>query len=156
MEWGPANAMMAAVNKTDDTDDTDDTGNAGLAALRSLDYTMLLCDDLGPMRRFYVDVLGLAVQQEVPDRYLEVRVGGTTLAFRLRSRPYDGPSREKPGASVQLAFRVPPADVEAAARQLTALGVDLLEPVHDLPDFGHRVVFFADPEHNVLEIYAEI
>lgn len=129
---------------------------SGLAALRNLDYTMLLCDDIEPMRAFYVDVLGLEVQHEIPGRYLELRVGAATLAMRLRSRSYDGPTRETAGASVQLAFRVPPPDVDAAARQLVERGVALLEPVHDLPDFGHRVLFFADPEHNVIEIYAEI
>lgn len=48
------------------------------------------------------------------------------------------------------------ADVDAAAEQLLQRGVDLLEPPHDLPEFGHRVLFFADPEHNVVEIFAEI
>lgn len=130
--------------------------SSGLAALRNLDYTMLLCDDIEPMRSFYVDVLGLEVQREIPRRYLELRAGAATLALRLRSRPYDGPPRTTPGASIQLAFRVPPPDVDAAAEQLVDRGIELLEPVHDLPDFGHRVLFFADPEHNVIEIYAEI
>ncbi|MEM7340354.1 MAG: VOC family protein [Actinomycetota bacterium] len=128
----------------------------GLGALRSLDYTMLLCVDLAAMRAFYVDVLGLPVQREISGRYLELRVGAATLALRLRSRPYDGPARTEPGAAVQLAFRVPPADVDAAASQLVERGVELLEPVHDLTDFGHRVLFVADPEQNVIEIYAEI
>ncbi|MEM9561958.1 MAG: VOC family protein [Actinomycetota bacterium] len=132
------------------------TTNDGLGALRNLDYTMLLCEDLGPMRSFYVDVLGLAVKREVTGRYLELQVGAATLALRLRSRPYDGPPRTEPGASVQLAFRVPPADVDAAAEQLVERGVELLEPVHDLADFGHRVLFVADPDGNVVEIYAEI
>ncbi|MEM7325304.1 MAG: VOC family protein [Actinomycetota bacterium] len=128
----------------------------GLAALRNLDYTMLLCTEIEPMRSFYVDVLGFEVQRDIPGRYLEVRAGAATLAFRLRSRTYDGPPRTDPGASVQLAFRVPPPAVDEAAAQLVARGVELLEPVHDLPDFGHRVLFFADPEGNVIEIYAEI
>ncbi len=129
---------------------------AGLGALRNLDYTMLLCDEIAPMRDFYVDVLGLRVHQEIRDRYLELRVGASTLALRLRGRSYDGPARESAGASVQLAFRVPPSDIDIAAEQLIERGIELLEPVRDLPDFGHRVLFVADPEHNVIEIYAEI
>ena len=128
----------------------------GLGALRALDYTMLLCEDVGLMRSFYVDVLGLPVQREIPGRYLELRAGAATLALRLRGRSYDGPPRETAGASVQLAFRVPPSDVDAAAQQLLESGVEPLEPVRDLPDFGHRTLFFADPEHNIIEIYAEI
>ncbi len=129
---------------------------SGLGALRNLDYTMLLCSDIEPMRAFYVGVLGLEIQREIPGRYLELRAGAATLALRLRSRPYDGPARDVTGASVQLAFRVPPPDVDVAAQQLLERGVELLEPVRDLPDFGHRVLFVADPEHNVVEIYAEI
>ena len=129
---------------------------SGLAAVHQLDYTMLLCSEIEPMRAFYAEVLGLQVVREVPARYVELRVGGSTLALRLRSRDYDGPPREAAGASVHLAFRVPPRDVEIAAAQLQERGVELLEPVQDLPDFGHRVVFFADPEQNIVEIYAEI
>ncbi len=128
----------------------------GLGAIRNLDYTMLLCRDIEPMRAFYAEVLGLEIEREVPGRYVEFRVGAAVIALRLRSRPYDGPARQTVGASVQLAFRVPPPDVDAAAEQLRQRGVELLEPVQDLPDFGHRVLFVADPEHNVIEIYAEI
>ncbi|MEZ5226212.1 MAG: hypothetical protein R2710_05940 [Acidimicrobiales bacterium] len=66
---------------------------AGLAALRNLDCTMLLCNEIEPMRSFYVDLLGLDVQREIAGRYLELRIGATTLAFRLRTRPYDGRPR---------------------------------------------------------------
>lgn len=128
----------------------------GLDALRQLDYTMLVCTDIAPMRAFYADVLGLPVEREIPGRYVELRVGASILGLRLRSRPYDGPPRDVAGASVHLAFRVPPRDVDIAVEQLRQRGVELLESVRDLPDFGHRVAFFADPEHNVVEIYAEI
>ncbi|ACQ78277.1 Glyoxalase/bleomycin resistance protein/dioxygenase [Beutenbergia cavernae DSM 12333] len=128
----------------------------GLGALRSLDYTMLLCDDVAMMRAFYADVLGLDVQREVPGRYVELRVGSATLALRRRGRPYDGPAPLAASASVQLAFRVPPNDVDIAAAQLVAGGAELLEPVRSFPEFGHRAVFFADPEQNVIEIYAEV
>lgn len=133
-----------------------DQPGRGLGALRSLDYTMLLCDDVATMRAFYAEVLGLAVQREVPGRYAELRVGSTTLALRRRGRPYDGPAPQPGGASVQLAFRVPPDDVAIAADQLVGRGIEPLEPMRTFPEFGHRAVFFADPEHNVVEIYAEV
>ncbi len=129
---------------------------AGLGAIRNLDYTMLLCRDIGPMRAFYADVLSLEVIREIAGRYVEFRVGAAILALRLRSRPYDGPAPQAAGASVQLAFRVPPPDVDIAAEQLGQRGIEPLEPVRDLPDFGHRVLFVADPEQNVIEIYAEV
>ena len=127
---------------------------SGLGAIRNLDYTVLLCDDLGEVQRFYRDVVGLETHEEVPGMWVAFRIGSSLLALRRRGRPYDG-SSVVGSASVQLAFRVPPAEVETAATQLVDRGVELLEPVTDQP-FGHRTLFFADPEHNVIEIYAEI
>jgi len=117
---------------------------------------MLLCEDIASMRNFYVDKLGLNVHREIPDRYLELKVGATTLALRLRGRTYDGPSPDRNSASVQLAFRVPPGDVDIAAQQLIDHSIELLEPVQEFPDFGHRALFVADPEQNVIEIFAEV
>ncbi len=126
---------------------------SGVGNIRNLDHTILLCDDIAAMRHFYGDVLGFAIHEEIPDRWVSLRVGSSLLALRRRSRPYDGPSPL--AAAVHLAFRVPPGDVGVAASQLQARGAEILEPVHDQP-FGHRTVFVADPEHNVVEIFAEI
>ena len=132
------------------------TPQRGLGALRNLDYTMLLCAEIAPMRAFYGDVLALRIQREVPGRYLEFAVGAAVLAVRLRGRAYDGPAPAAAAAAVQLAFRVPPGDLAACAQQLAEHGVSLLEPIREFPDFGHRALFVADPEHNIVEIYAEV
>lgn len=108
------------------------------------------------MRRFYADVMGFEVRSEVEGRWVEFGIGGASLALRLRSRPYDGPPPGAPSASVQFAFRIPLRDIEPAAAQLTDHGIELLEPIADLEPFGHRAFFFSDPEHNIIEIYAEI
>jgi catechol 2,3-dioxygenase-like lactoylglutathione lyase family enzyme len=131
-------------------------GLTGVGAIRNLDYTVLLCDDLAAMRRFYTEVMGFSVHHEVPETWIALQVGASLLTLRPRGqRPYDG-ARPAPGAAcVQLAFRVPPGDVETAAAQLAGHGVEILEPVTDQP-FGHRTLFFADHEHNIIEIYAEI
>ena len=39
--------------------------------------------------------------------------------------------------------------------QLQARGVEILEPPAS-QSWGHRTLFFRDPENNVLEIYADI
>jgi len=56
---------------------------------------------------------------------------------------------------LQLAFRVAPKVVDACAEELAAAGVKIESPPTDQP-FGHRTLFFRDPDGNVLEIYAEI
>jgi catechol 2,3-dioxygenase-like lactoylglutathione lyase family enzyme len=131
-------------------------GITGLGAIRNLDHTVLLCDDLATMRRFYTEVMGFEVHHEIPEAWVELRVGSSLLTLRPRGqRPYDGLRPASGAASVQLAFRVPPGDVTTAAAQLAEHGVEILEAVTD-QSFGHRTLFFADPEHNVIEIYAEI
>ncbi len=129
---------------------------SGLGAIRSIDYTILLCEDIASMNRFYADVMGFVIGNEVPGKWVEFHIGSQVLALRLRSRPSDGPSPVPETASVQLAFRVPPGDIEKAVDQLAGRGVDLLEPVTDFEFFGHQAFFFADPENNVIEIYAEV
>lgn len=132
------------------------TGTSGLGAIRNLDHTVLLCDDLAAMRRFYTEVMGFAVHHEIAGHWVELQVGSSLLTLRPRGqRPYDGPRPAPGGASVQLAFRVPPGDVATAAAHLAEHGAEILEPVTDQP-FGHRTLFFADPEHNVIEVYAEL
>jgi lactoylglutathione lyase len=54
-----------------------------------------------------------------------------------------------------LAFRVAPQAVADCAAALEAKGVGLISPLTDHP-FGHRTIFFRDPDGNVLEIFAEI
>jgi len=57
--------------------------------------------------------------------------------------------------SLQFAFRVAPQEVDACAATLEARGVAIVSPPTDQA-FGHRTLFFRDPDGNVLEIYAEI
>jgi catechol 2,3-dioxygenase-like lactoylglutathione lyase family enzyme len=45
--------------------------------------------------------------------------------------------------------------VAACAAALEAKGIKLISPLTDHP-FGHRTIFFRDPDGNVLEIFAEI
>ena len=129
---------------------------AGIKAIGNLDYTMLLCSNVDVMVAFYGTVMQFTLRRHIPGRYAEFAVGSSTLALRLRSRPYDGPAGAAEAASVQLAFRVPPGEVAVAAQQLEMAGIKMLEPMADLEDFGHRTLFFADPENNIVEIYAEI
>ena len=67
------------------------------------------------------------------------------------------------GVDPSLAFRVTEAlamageapSVAAVTRALRAEGVAIVAPATDQP-WGHRTVFFRDPDGNLLEIYADI
>ena len=57
--------------------------------------------------------------------------------------------------SEQLAFRVEPGEMAGCAAVLRERGVTIIAGPTDQP-FGHRTLFFRDPDGNALEIYAEI
>jgi catechol 2,3-dioxygenase-like lactoylglutathione lyase family enzyme len=69
-------------------------------------------------------------------------------------RPYDGPKLPN-SASVQLAFRVAPAEVDACHAELLRKQFEIIDAPRSW-DYGHRALFFKDPEGNILEIYADI
>ncbi len=128
--------------------------NSGLGAIRSMDYVIVLCDDLDGMKRFYSDIFDFRIEEET-EHWIAFRVGTLFLGLRSRGRSYDGPAIPDTSAAMQLSFRVPPADVDLAYRALKASNVDVIEaPTNQ--DWPHRTLFFRDPENNILEIFADI
>lgn len=126
-----------------------------LRAIRRIDYSVILVRDMAAMRRFYQDVLGFALARTLSPNWIEYQVGANTLALARTGRLAGDKPTPKGSASLQLAFKVPLAAVDRCAAELTRRGVALLEPPTDQP-FGHRTLFFRDPDGNLLEIYAEI
>ncbi len=125
------------------------------AAIRAIDYSVIFARDLPAMTSFYRDVLRFDLVRTLSPRWIEFAVGAQTLAlFDASALGSDAPLPAG-SASLQLAFRVPPGAVADCAAALEAGGITLMRPVTD-QDFGHRTVFFRDPDGNVLEIYAEI
>ncbi|WP_245284340.1 VOC family protein [Bradyrhizobium sp. WSM2254] len=124
-------------------------------AIRAIDYTVIFVRDMAAMRRFYEGVLAFPLLRELSPNWIEYGLGGNTLALARPSRSAaDAPV--PPGtASLQLAFRVSAAEVDQCADELVRQGVELLSPPTN-QSFGHRTLFFRDPDGNLLEVYAEI
>ena len=126
-----------------------------LSHIRQLDYTVIYARDLPAMRQFYEKVMEFPVINVLSERWIEFGIGSTRLALTV----YGGRFKDVPPPAgnlcLQLAFRVPPAEVAKCAALLESRGVKMELPVTDHA-FGHRTVFFRDPDGNVLEIYAEI
>jgi catechol 2,3-dioxygenase-like lactoylglutathione lyase family enzyme len=125
-------------------------------AIRGIDYTVIFVRDMAAMRRFYEEVLCFALARELSPGWIEYQIGGNTLAL---ARPNRWTATDVPtpagSASLQLAFRVAPPEVDQCADELVRHGVALLSPPTD-QSFGHRTLFFRDPDGNLLEVYAEI
>jgi len=105
------------------------------------------------MKSFYREIMGFEIYRDEAD-WVEMKIGASLLTLRKRGRSYDG-AKLANTASVQLAFRVAPVEVEMCHQELLANGVEILDPPRDM-DYGHRTLFFRDPEGNILEVYADI
>ena len=131
-----------------------------LKNIRHLDYVVLLCTDLQAMKRFYHEIMGFPIHLET-ERWIEMRVGSMLLTLSTRGNPQLGAAPPEGSASVQLAFRVAPHEVQSCYEELQAHGVEIVQPPQLISErmrqyWQHRTLFFKDPEGNLLEIYAEI
>ena len=126
-----------------------------LSTIRQLDYTVIHARDMVAMRQFYGTVMGFPLLRELSVHWIEYAIGSTVLALTAPGGRYGDPAPPAGAASLQLAFRVAPAMVDACAQELAAAGVAIVSGPQDQP-FGHRTLFFRDPDGNVLEIYAEL
>jgi catechol 2,3-dioxygenase-like lactoylglutathione lyase family enzyme len=136
---------------------TERNPNSGSAfqAIRAIDYTVIFARDMAAMRRFYEDILGFSLLRELSPGWIEYRVGDNTLTLALPSRTAAGVPMPNGSASLQLAFKVSAPEVDRCADELVRQGVKLLSPPTDQV-FGHRTLFFRDPDGNLLEVFADI
>ena len=125
-----------------------------LESVQQLSYVIVLCDDLDRMKAFYRDLFGFPVNSE-SQTGMSFRAGSVILGVRKRTRSYDGHGGGPDSPGVQIAFRVEPDEVDRCHEQLVQEGVKILDPPANQP-WGHRTVYFSDPEGNVLEVFAEI
>ena len=131
-----------------------------LKSIRHLDYVVLICNDLQPMKHFYHEIMGFPIHLET-ESWIEMRVGSMLLTLSKRDRPFVGSAVPDDVASVQLAFRVAPQEVQSCYEELLAQGVEIVQAPQIINQrvwqyWKHRTLFFKDPEGNLLEIYAEI
>jgi catechol 2,3-dioxygenase-like lactoylglutathione lyase family enzyme len=146
---GPSMNEEAVVNQRNPR-----SGSA-FQAIRAIDYTVIFVRDMAAMRRFYKDILGFPLLRELSPGWIEYRVGDNTLALawpRLTAADVPTPSGS---ASLQLAFKVSAREVDQCADELVRQGIILLSPPTDQV-FGHRTLFFRDPDGNLLEVFADI
>lgn len=126
-----------------------------LRKIRHLDYTVIFARDLAAMRRFYEDVMHFPLYHELSAQWIEYRVGASLLVLTEHGNMFNDPKTPEGALSLQLAFRVAPKEVDDCAAALESAGIQIVAPPTD-QDWGHRTLFFRDPDGNILEIYADI
>ena len=133
----------------------DSHSGSAFHAIRAIDYTVIFVRDMAGMRRFYEDVLGFPLLRELSPGWIEYKVGPNTLALARPSRTAKDAPIPAGSASLQLAFKVSASEVDRCVDELVRRGVNLLSPPTDQV-FGHRTLFFRDPDGNLLEVFADI
>jgi catechol 2,3-dioxygenase-like lactoylglutathione lyase family enzyme len=126
-----------------------------LKAIRGLDCTILFARDMGAMQQFYEKVMRFERFFALGADWIEFRVGRNLLALCRPGLVVGDATLPVGAASVQLAFQVRREEVDACEAALSAEGVAIVAPATDQP-WGHRTLFFRDPDGNLLEIYADI
>jgi catechol 2,3-dioxygenase-like lactoylglutathione lyase family enzyme len=126
-----------------------------------LTHVRLLVADYPACFRFYRDVMGLEVVWGDEDgRYADFRAGEAMVALYNRRLMAEavGTADRPPDADAQdraaLIFEV--EDVDAAAEQLGARGVEFVTEPEDRPDWGIRAAHFRDPDGNLIEINRDL
>jgi len=144
-----------------------------------VDHVNIVVADLPAMTAFYRDALGLKVTKEVTiqGQWIDAVVGlpqviadvvylDFTTGPRLELIRYRSPQGQRPPHLEQghtqglrhIAFQVD--DIDASAARLSAAGVRFVSAVQRVPDsqvtyaggIRKRLVYFHDPEGNLLEL----
>jgi catechol 2,3-dioxygenase-like lactoylglutathione lyase family enzyme len=129
--------------------------NSVFASIRAIDYTVIFVREMIAMRNFYEGALGFTLLRELSPKWIEYRLGPNTLALATPTLTAADAPPPPGSAALQLAFKVSAFEVDQCARELVRQGISLLSPPTD-QSFGHRTLFFRDPDGNLLEIFADI
>ncbi len=124
-------------------------------AIKSIDYAVILVRNMDAMREFYEETLGFVLLRELSPNWIEYQIGDTILALSKPGFTASDDPIPNGSAALQLAFKVTVQEVDKCANELIEQNIDLVSPPTN-QNFGHRTMFFRDPDGNLLEIYAEI
>jgi len=115
-------------------------------------------NDISKMKDFYNQVLGFKIKNDLGS-YVEFENNGVRFAICMRDVMYDySIEYEKKiiGQAFELAFPCEnPNDVDESFTQLVIKGATPIHEPQSMP-WNQRTAFFADPDGNIHEIFAEI
>ncbi len=124
--------------------------------LQRIHHVAIICSDYETSKRFYTQILGLAILHENFQSHrgsykldLALPDGGQLELFYIPGAPPRNSYPEALGLR-HLAFTV--ADVNAASAELLTMGITV-EPVRQDPYTGRSFAFFADPDGLPIELY---
>jgi len=125
-----------------------------------IDLITLIADDVPKMAAFYRDVMGFPIKVDMGG-YVEFASDGARFAVCTRATMYEATQHvsykdPKSGQRIELAFPLnTPDEVDRIYQTIVAKGATPVSPPADMP-WGQRAAFFADPEGNIHELFAEL
>ena len=125
-----------------------------------IDMVGVLTSQFAAMLSFYRDVLGFKVLLEM-DGFAEfenegVRFALSTNAVMLGITEHKSYTKPRQGHGFELAFRsTSPQEVDTDYAALIEKGAIPIKGPADMP-WGQRTAFFADPDDNIHEIFADL
>ena len=126
-----------------------------------IDMIGIITNQFNKMLAFYRDVLNFKVQLEMEGNYAEfenpgVRFAISTNKVMLDTTKHPSYSEKRKGQSLELAFRVSkPTEVDETFEKIVEKGATAIAQPADMP-WGQRAAFFADPDGNIHEIFANL
>ncbi len=124
--------------------------------LKTLDYVVLIVDDIDKAQHFYTKTLGLPLKHRRGD-YAQIESSGTRLGLFSRTAMASVVGREleptKSAANFELGFKVD--DCDAAFAELVAAGAPPVT-VPETRSWGQRTAYIADPDGNLIELVEDL
>ena len=121
----------------------------------------IITDDVPAMKSFYTEILGMEIILEMEDKYVEFKQNGVRFALSSAAVMKEATGQEEylhkaSGHSFELAFKVDtPEQVDEEYAKLIEKGAQAIQAPADMP-WNQRTAFFADPDGNIHELFAEL
>lgn len=120
----------------------------------------VLTNDISKMKHFYTHALGFTINSEA-DGYVELANEGVRFAICTRqvmaglTGNHESFAEQTKGQAFELAFPCDSTeDVERTYRELVSKGAIPIKETAAMP-WGQTTAFFADPDGNIHEIFAD-
>jgi predicted enzyme related to lactoylglutathione lyase len=111
--------------------------------MRSINMTWVVVDDLDRAIKFYTDVVGLNLQEHVPEFGWAELQGNGGCRLGLATGPHS------PGGNAVIAISVD--DIDAASKEMQGKGAKLIGDMIEIP--GHvKLQDMVDPDGNQLQL----
>ncbi len=115
--------------------------------IKGIEHTAIAAADIEALANWYVDMLGFEINYKSPNAIFVRAENGTMLEIIHAEGERPATGMKTPGIR-HLALTV--EDFDTAYVRLTARGVNFISD--PMESKGNRVVFFTDPEHNILHL----